>query len=951
MPTGIWSDGSTLYSVGHIREKLYAHNVASTGTYGARQTGKECELAPDYAEPRGAWSDGTTMWVADSQEKLLVAYGMDSFGCQGHRPLQDLKPATENNNPWGVWSDGTTLWISDHSDNKLYAYYLPPAPPAAITVAEIANAMPTDTGNTTVSTDITATIANPASDSKTVTLTYWTHPGGTPTTLTETTTTTTAAFSLTGLSTDRRHSAEVRVGSGDPARLIFRTRNTKDVIRQNLRTIAVEPHETSYPWVRQAFNGLRANYTDTRLPVGSLLSQINTSRDTDTGKEVTNFLIRWGAGTVRNVLIHELAHVYTIGRTYRDRPGTNLRAGWGYKDLPSEYVAMGWLYFDHVASPGEGSCNAVEIYADALTFTTIEQRANRTSFYYQECSNRGNQPSAADYDVIDEVLNQTIPDWFDDRYAASGLPYRTSELPGYTQDYDLEKVQEDVPITQTAVAPQVRDNFKHSFGGLCPGLVEFVGNRVKPVRNPWRIGGCVPRAVTLTVQTESNGNIHISWKRPTYDGGANVTKYVIKWREPGQDFDASRTAEPDANARTYTLWPLPTGSEIRFAAHNQNGEGTPVTLLDADPTPVQNLTVRRKNNVINLSWDAPENPPAAYIVQWKTHSQNWDRASQTALPKDATSYQITGLETDTAYEVRLKILSAFGRDVGTFSYAVDPIENLRFTTETLTDAVAAKRCHENDTTQCTENVPWWQARVNLAWDAPAEDTDIVAYRIERKSDQNSETPGLWQRPQVRQDNEETGEVTFVEAPDTTGTTFTDTGPYGSGIYFTGNPDPEDYGPVIYSYRVRGLDAHGNFSPTISVTLPWKPQGPGPPTATTASLEDTGAATSSVTIGWSPPSGGPAVTGYHVYRHIRAILDNNAVYRYGEPVATLTVSETSYTDSTVAGVREYLYEYTYAVRAISDGHTGMLSHRVKLRRNIDEDGNPYIEVNTDSFGPP
>ena len=380
MPTGIWSDGSTLYSVGHTREKLYAHNVASTGTYGARQTEKECELAPDYAEPRGAWSNGTTMWVADSKEKQLVAYSMDSSGCQGHRPLQDLKPATDNNNPWGVWSDGAILWISDHSDNKLYAYYLPPAPPAGIVSAEIANAMPTTTGNETVSTDITVTIANAASDSKTVTLTYWTHPAGTPATLTETTTTTTAAFSLTGLSRDRRHSAEVRVDSGDPGRLMFRTRNTNDVIRQNLRTFAIEPHEADYPWVRQAFNGLRANYTDTRLPVGGLLSQINTARDTTTGKEVTNFLIRWGARTDRNVLIHELAHVYTIGRTYRDRPGSNLRAGWGYKDLPSEYAAMGWLYFDHVASPGEGNCNSVEIYADALTFTTIEQRTNRTSY-------------------------------------------------------------------------------------------------------------------------------------------------------------------------------------------------------------------------------------------------------------------------------------------------------------------------------------------------------------------------------------------------------------------------------------------------------------------------------------------------------------------------------------------------------------------------------------------
>ena len=949
MPTGIWSDGSTLYSVGHIREKLYAHNVGSTGTYGERQTGRECELAPDYAEPRGAWSNGSTMWVADSREKQLVAYALTSSGCQAHQPFQDLRPATGNNNPWGVWSDGTTLWVSDHSDRKLYAYYLPPAPPAGITSAEIANAMPTDVGNSTVSTDITVTIANAASDSKTVTLTYWTHPDGTPTTLTETTTT--AAFSLTGLTRDTRHSAEVRVDSGDPARLIFRTRNPNDVIRQNLRTVAVEPHEASFPWVRQAFNGLRANYTDTRLPAGSLLSQINTATEVATGKEITNFLLRWGARIDRNVLIHELAHVYTIGRTYRDRPTSNLRAGWGYKDLPTEYVAMGWLYFIHLADPDQGNCNAVEIYADALTFTTIEQRANRTSGYFQECSNRGNKPTADDYDLIDDVLAQTIPAWFIARYEASGLSYSTSDLPGYTKDYDLEKVQEDAHIGKRSVAPQVRDGFQYSFGGLCPKLVENVGGRPKPVRNPWRVGNCVPLPVRLTLVTESNGGIRISWERPPYDGGADVTKYVLMWREPGQDFDDSRTAELDATARTHTLGQLPIGSEIRFAAHNQNGEGNPVRLVDDDPTPVRNLTVIKQNDIIDLSWDAPENPPAAYVVQWKTHSQNWDQASETTLQQDATSHQITGLERDTAYEVRLKTLSPFGRDVGTFSYAVDPIENLRFTTETVTEAVAAKRCHENDTTQCTENVPWWQARVRLTWDPPAEDADIIGYRIERKSDQSSDNPGLWQRPQVRQDNEETGEVTFVDAPDTTGTTFTDTGPHDSGIYFTGNPDPEDYGPVIYSYRVRGVDAHGNFSPTVSVTLPWKPQGPGAPTAVTASLENTGAATSSITIGWSPPSEGPTVTGYHVYRHIRAIFDNSAIYRYGEPVATLTASETSYTDTTVVGVREYLYEYTYAVRAISDGHTDMLSDRVKLRRNIDEDGAPYIEVSIDSFGPP
>ena len=88
--------------------------------------------AKDFAEetlrrarnnsPTGMWSDGTTMWVADSATKKIYAYDLAT---RAHDPAKDLDRdilRAARNSPQDVWSDGTTMWVLDNRDSRLFAY-------------------------------------------------------------------------------------------------------------------------------------------------------------------------------------------------------------------------------------------------------------------------------------------------------------------------------------------------------------------------------------------------------------------------------------------------------------------------------------------------------------------------------------------------------------------------------------------------------------------------------------------------------------------------------------------------------------------------------------------------------------------------------------------------------------------------------------------------------------
>ena len=132
-PTGIWSDGATIWVADSGDDKLYAYALAD----GTRQNGsggttnKEFALHGDNGFPMGIWSDDATIWVTDFTDRKLYAYTLAGGTRQngsGGGANRELDLHGDNGNPQDIWSDGETIWVADSGDDKLYAYALPGRP-------------------------------------------------------------------------------------------------------------------------------------------------------------------------------------------------------------------------------------------------------------------------------------------------------------------------------------------------------------------------------------------------------------------------------------------------------------------------------------------------------------------------------------------------------------------------------------------------------------------------------------------------------------------------------------------------------------------------------------------------------------------------------------------------------------------------------------------------------
>ena len=117
-PTGIWSDGATMWVADYNDGEIYAYNAD-----GSRDESKDFGTlsAAGNEQPRGIWSDGTTMWVMDYNDGEIYAYDLATKARDAD--LGGLAVAS-NGSPTGIWSDGATMWVADHSDGTIQAYNL-----------------------------------------------------------------------------------------------------------------------------------------------------------------------------------------------------------------------------------------------------------------------------------------------------------------------------------------------------------------------------------------------------------------------------------------------------------------------------------------------------------------------------------------------------------------------------------------------------------------------------------------------------------------------------------------------------------------------------------------------------------------------------------------------------------------------------------------------------------
>ena len=118
-PTGLWSDGETLWSVDADAGRVLRHRLAD----GTRLDGTVSLTGP-YTVPWGLWSDGEMLMVSDYGGGVQ-AYGLSEGERRAERDLdRERLSAAGNDSPTGVWSDGTTVWVANHADGKVHRYRL-----------------------------------------------------------------------------------------------------------------------------------------------------------------------------------------------------------------------------------------------------------------------------------------------------------------------------------------------------------------------------------------------------------------------------------------------------------------------------------------------------------------------------------------------------------------------------------------------------------------------------------------------------------------------------------------------------------------------------------------------------------------------------------------------------------------------------------------------------------
>ena len=114
-PGGLWSDGETLWVLDY-----YGGAVAHVLATGARDSDRDL---PDLggSGALGAWSDGDTVWVVRLRHGTAEAH---SAATGARLAARDIALDAENVAPTGLWSDGTVLWVSDEVARRLFAYVL-----------------------------------------------------------------------------------------------------------------------------------------------------------------------------------------------------------------------------------------------------------------------------------------------------------------------------------------------------------------------------------------------------------------------------------------------------------------------------------------------------------------------------------------------------------------------------------------------------------------------------------------------------------------------------------------------------------------------------------------------------------------------------------------------------------------------------------------------------------
>ena len=278
-----------------------------------------------------------------------------------------------------------------------------------------------------------------------------------------------AAFIYRGLKWQEAQ-AEIDNQTQEQSEFITEENDVSRWIKHNL----IDEYGDKWPWLKEAWN--YTNREDFEYTTGILdaigYRTLSPDRTGDVFAKVEAYRLIMRELTVGNpyhldVLVHELAHVYTYGHGAATNPAP---------------IAIGWLYFASI----EQNCASGELYAETAEYKYIDLGFDdkHGSFYWRRCSHLPKTPTAEAIAVVSQAFSGEMPDWF----------YETFQKDDGSLDYVKlwTAVKDSSYGVQQRIVPMLRD----AFGGYCSDQIvwdttfSFERFGQPPLAQPWRDGGC-----------------------------------------------------------------------------------------------------------------------------------------------------------------------------------------------------------------------------------------------------------------------------------------------------------------------------------------------------------------------------------------------------------------------------------------------------------------------------
>ena len=134
-PEGLWCDATHIWVVNDANStssKIFAYqrsdgsHVSSMDFDASTLSPSMTDAAINNSDPRDAWGNGTTLFTVDDEDQKIYSYKMSDRTSDNDKNI-DLD--SDNDDPEGLWFDGRVLWVVDRGDDYVYAYDLPGAQP------------------------------------------------------------------------------------------------------------------------------------------------------------------------------------------------------------------------------------------------------------------------------------------------------------------------------------------------------------------------------------------------------------------------------------------------------------------------------------------------------------------------------------------------------------------------------------------------------------------------------------------------------------------------------------------------------------------------------------------------------------------------------------------------------------------------------------------------------